>query len=191
GLHTQQIFWAALAVARNLGLSTPEIFAGAKQYQPLFGRGERLERELKQGGKITLLQDCYNASPESLYALLKMLHSWGERGLLPPCVLVLGDMLELGSESLALHEKVAELIAGYWGKRIPQSLCVLLYGPMMRQAWLRLAAAVPFCRHLENAEELEQAMVSALRACTQEPPLLVLKGARSMYLEKIAANILL
>ena len=66
GLHTQKVFWAAASVAQILGLSVAEIFSGAQNYQPLFGRGELLQMKLKQegyGGTVGVLQDCYNASP--------------------------------------------------------------------------------------------------------------------------------
>ena len=194
GRHTQQVFWAAAAVAQNLGLSVAEIFAGARHYQPLFGRGELLQTELRQGGSVTLLQDCYNASPESLYALIEMLHSWEEQGLLPPCVLVLADMLELGLASTECHRKVAELLCRFWGvpRTIEERHFVLLYGTEMKEAWSRLCTLPISCSYLNNEAELQQAMVEALsRAARVARPLLVLKGSRGMHLEKIAQKILL
>ncbi len=241
GLHSQQIFWAAAAAAERLGLGPAEIFAGASGYRPLFGRGELLRRNLirdpEQSSAVTppdtellLLQDCYNASPESVYALIEMLGAWRYRGLLPPCVLLLADMLELGAASTQFHRRVAELLLQNFSPAVAGSppLSVLLYGCEMRHAWQRLQAQLqaeeplrpgrrlgPDCRVslfvpggsgrpespgcLEHEAELGAHIAAQLNrfsatvcggAERSKLPLLVLKGARAMHLEKIAQKIL-
>ncbi|WGK68742.1 Mur ligase family protein [Candidatus Haliotispira prima] len=260
GLHTRQMFWAAATVAENLGLSVPEIFAGARDYRPLFGRGELLLRHLPEAQAeageprpVRLLQDCYNASPESLYALIQMLQAWRQNGLAPPCVLVLADMLELGTFSAECHRKVAELLQTLFCAPLKQEqkqqeehgqvspIFVFLYGKEMDSAWhqlqqLQKREAAPSssgageidpgetdqssrglheigsreqcagtgCAYVTDEAELARAVERQLRqvACVAQKgagrdkgplsvPLLVLKGARAMYLEKIAQKILL
>ena len=221
GLHAQQVFWAAAAAAQLLGLSPAEIFAGAHLYKPLSGRGELQSCHFRSSlgtRAVTLLQDCYNASPESLYALIEMLQTWRRQDILPPCVLVLGDMRELGSASREYHRRVAELLQGFamaGGKRretpnAPQALAIILYGSEMSHAWQALqevwgnsSRSLPFrCRYVSSNSELEaeaalaQVMTEELECLpAQSPtgmlPLLALKGARAMHLEKIVQKILL
>jgi UDP-N-acetylmuramoyl-tripeptide--D-alanyl-D-alanine ligase len=68
-------------------------------------RGERVELAIG----ATVINDCYNASPLSMRAALDELASHEPAGRR---VAVLGDMLELGSESEALHREVGEIAAG-------------------------------------------------------------------------------
>ncbi|MCY0886385.1 MAG: UDP-N-acetylmuramoyl-tripeptide--D-alanyl-D-alanine ligase [Firmicutes bacterium] len=86
----------AAAAARVLGLGWPEVVQGLEAVEP--GRA-RLRRQTV--GRLTVLEDVYNASPASMEAALKVLEAAGGRR-----VAVLGDMLELGSLEEAGHRTV-------------------------------------------------------------------------------------
>jgi UDP-N-acetylmuramoyl-tripeptide--D-alanyl-D-alanine ligase len=88
---------AAITVARDLGLGGDAIRAGLEKVRPLFGRSETLT------GSITVIQDCYNASPDTMSAALNFFQGLVSSG---KKVLVLGDMLELGDESALEHKKI-------------------------------------------------------------------------------------
>ena len=213
GLHSQQIFWAAAAVAQELGLETKQIFSSAQQYRPLFGRGELLRRYFQnpQTGQlfsVPLLQDCYNAAPESLYALLATLANWQKQGLLPFCILVLGDMRELGSESVPLHRRALDLLENLLSTKSNkvssggENVVALLYGPDFHRAYREHTEKLPAekreiwqkrCILPQNEDELWRAVAARLQnyVLATDPPLLVLKGARAMRLEKIAEKLLL
>ena len=66
-------------------------------------RGERLERD-----GITILNDCYNANPEAVRAMLDVLGATPARRRLA----VLGEMLELGPWAEPLHREVGNYVAG-------------------------------------------------------------------------------
>ena len=89
----------AVAVAERLGLSREEIIRGVASYQPA---GSRM-RLLRSAGGHTILDDCYNANPQSMEAALRILA--GERNTMA----ILGDMGELGELSLQAHRQVGQL----------------------------------------------------------------------------------
>ncbi len=99
--HFCENFTGAASVARLLGLSWQEIIAGAKLLKSFGLRFERIERE-----GIVFINDCYNASPESMEVALVNLPrpSFGGK-----TIAVLGEMTGLGSYSEGEHRKVAEL----------------------------------------------------------------------------------
>ncbi len=109
GMHNVYNALAASAVGFTCGLSLDKIAGGIE----LFGKGEgstlrqKIER-LPSG--ITLIDDTYNAGPESMKASLSVLTGLSaDKG--GRYVAVLGDMLELGSLSEAAHYGVGEFAA--------------------------------------------------------------------------------
>jgi len=93
----------ALAVVQLLGVDARQAAQRLAMVKPLPMRGE-----LRQLGDLTLLVDCYNANPASFRAALDSLSALaaGRRR-----AVLAGTMLELGEQSLALHERVARWIA--------------------------------------------------------------------------------
>ena len=61
-------------------------------------------------GDITVIEDCYNASPESMRAAIEVLVSKAQKDGVNPCAL-LGDMLELGESSRLLHDQLGQYAA--------------------------------------------------------------------------------
>jgi UDP-N-acetylmuramoyl-tripeptide--D-alanyl-D-alanine ligase len=93
----------AWAVARELGLDAGAAANALERFELPGGRGE-----LVQHGRLTLLNDAYNANPESFRAAIALAQSLrtGRR-----LVFVAGTMRELGAESAALHRSVAQDLA--------------------------------------------------------------------------------
>ena len=116
GLHMAHNATAALAVALALGVDVVEAAEAMTAYEPV---GMRLAIESLPRG-ITAFNDAYNANPTSMEASLRMFASLPGRK-----VVVLGDMLELGSEESAHHDAIAELAVRLRMNR------VLLVGPRM------------------------------------------------------------
>ncbi len=93
----------AVAVAERLGLSHEEIVRGVGDFQGVSGR----MRVVKLPGGRVVLDDCYNANPQSVSAGLEVLaKSDGERKLA-----VLGDMGELGELTEQAHYNIGALTA--------------------------------------------------------------------------------
>lgn len=89
----------AAAVGRALGLTDSEIARGLLRYAPVGGRACVLDT-----GYIRLIDDCYNANPNSMAAAVRSL-----AGLEGRRVAILGDMLELGRDTNDLHREIGVL----------------------------------------------------------------------------------
>jgi UDP-N-acetylmuramoyl-tripeptide--D-alanyl-D-alanine ligase len=99
GEHNVANALAAAAAALVLSVSLEKIAAGLNSFQPVPGRMNL--SPLPCGG--LLLNDSYNANPLSVSAALEVLRTTKGQGRR---VAVLGDMLELGSDSVSLHEEI-------------------------------------------------------------------------------------
>ncbi len=121
-----------------------------------------------------IIDDAYNANPGSCRAALTTLADMriphGARR-----IAVLGDMLELGPFSEKEHEKLAD-VAQQNGVD-----ALFLYGDLSRATARRAAALGLSARHFENQDEL----VAELRTLAAPNDLILIKGSRSMHMERI------
>ena len=102
GVHMIYSVSMAVAIAERLGLTKEEIIRGVAAYQPT---GERMRVEHLMGGRI-LLNDSYNANPQSMGAALRILSS-------TDCIkriAMLGDMKELGPATEPGHAAMGKLV---------------------------------------------------------------------------------
>ena len=164
GRHNARNLLLALAVARELGVLLADL--AQLQVEVPGGRNRRLER-----GGLTLLDETYNASPEAVLAALDLLAAQSGRRFA-----VLGTMLELGEQSVALHRRVAERAASLG----LDGLVVVSQGA---EAEAMAAAAAPLSR-LAVVAQPEQA-VEPLAAWLQRGDVLLLKASRGVALERL------
>jgi len=109
--HLCEDFIAAASVARILGLSWEEIISGAHHLKTVDKRFEKIERN-----GFVIINDCYNASPESMEAALSNLPSPSFGG---KTIAVFGEMVDLGAYSEQKHRDVAHFAS----KKIDHFLC--------------------------------------------------------------------
>jgi UDP-N-acetylmuramoyl-tripeptide--D-alanyl-D-alanine ligase len=103
GQHNVYNAMAAFAVGRTAGLSDDEIRRGLMNYRP-----SGMRQKIYDNNDYTIIEDCYNASPESMKASLSVLAELGKERR---TVAVLGEMRELGSTSDELHKSVGRYAA--------------------------------------------------------------------------------
>lgn len=104
GRHTVYDALAAYAAATRLGLDAARAAAALADYRTTGMRQNIVE---KQG--VTIIEDCYNASPDSMKAALSVLHDLPVQGRR---IALLGDMLELGDATETGHRQTGEWAAG-------------------------------------------------------------------------------
>ena len=102
GEQSAKNYLAAVSVALNLGLTKEQIKMGTKKINIADGR-----LNVKQRNIFLLIDDTYNASPDSTYAAIELvaLIKTYERK-----VLILGDMFELGKDKIKLHRSLSSII---------------------------------------------------------------------------------
>ena len=100
GKHNVYASLFAIAVAVGMSLDEDVILRGLKNFKPV-----GMRQNIYGLGGITVIEDCYNASPESMRAALGVLGTLGKlkSGRM---VALLGDMYELGEHSDRFHESV-------------------------------------------------------------------------------------
>jgi len=107
GAHQVANAEAVLAICESLNLDTKKVVTGLNAARPL--SKWRMERSHTLGGAL-LLNDCYNANPESMAAALVTVAEIG-RERAGRAVAILGEMRELGESSRSAHESIGRLVA--------------------------------------------------------------------------------
>lgn len=103
GRHNVVNALAATACALAAGVSLETIAAGLTKFEPVKGRSKASEVVLADGHPVTLVDDTYNANPDSVRAAIDVLAA-----LPGPRLLVLGDMGEVGDHAFEFHTEVGD-----------------------------------------------------------------------------------
>ena len=105
GKHNVYNSLFAYTVGVKLGMTDDQIRRGLSSFCAVDKR-----QNIYELGDITVIDDCYNASPESMRASLDVLISVSKNKGGTPCAL-LGDMLELGEYSRLMHDQLGQYAA--------------------------------------------------------------------------------
>lgn len=175
GTHIVYGALAAAAVGRTLGISPESILRGLADYRPVGGRAN-----VRDTGVITVIDDCYNANPNSMAAAIRSLSSiralsnkMGKR------IAILGDMLELGVDSPELHRKMGELAAE---KGIDMLIAI---GADARYIYEGYAASKRGGRYYRTREELFPELESLINA----GDVVLVKASHSMGFDEIVKRL--
>jgi len=168
GQHNVRNALAATAAALGAGVPLTLIAQGLEAFEPVKGRSQLRSLSL-HGRAITLVDDSYNANPDSVRAAIDML-----AGLPGPHWLVLGDMGEVGSQGPAFHAEVGQ----YARERGIEH--VWTAGELCAHA---AQACGPSARHFRSAADI----VAALPTPDPAPMVgsVLVKGSRFMKMEQV------
>jgi UDP-N-acetylmuramoyl-tripeptide--D-alanyl-D-alanine ligase len=161
GLHNVRNALAAAACAHAAGVPPAAIGRGLEAFRPYTGR---LQLKRTRAG-ATLIDDSYNANPDSVRAAIDVLAACPA-----PTVLALGDMGEVGEQGPAFHREVG----AYAKSRGIGALYAL--GEASRESAQAFGAGA---RHFESPE--------ALAAALPGEATVLVKGSRFMKMERVVA----
>ena len=172
GKHMVSNALAAITVGSLFNLTPAQIARGIASCRFTGGR-----LQIRSAGKVTIIDDSYNANPASMKASLQVLQKLGGS----KTVAVLGDMLELGPVAGQAHRELGSFIA----RLKPAYLITVgeLAGQIAAIARQKGVKAVA-CR------DHEQALQAILDLSLPEGWYILVKGSRGMKMEKVVSSLL-
>lgn len=170
GRHNVRNALAATACALAAGVALDVIVHGLSIFEPVGGRSRALALNLPEG-VVTLVDDTYNANPDSVVAAIHVLAE-----LPAPKLLVLGDMGEVGEQGLAFHLEVLRLALA------SDIAAVHVAGDWMQQAVQVLGAeGAQGIRHWSDVDALAEFVGESIASQRS----VLVKGSRFMRMERV------
>ena len=158
---------SAINTGLKLGMNINEIQQGLKKYAPIEKRWEATN-----AGGYEVINDSYNANPESMRAFVDTVFE-----LYKNYVLILGDMGELGDDEIKYHKELGEYINNH--KQLEPRATIITIGNLSKN----ISNAIKNCKsiHFETIEEA----VNYIKSNITQDKKLFLKASRSMKFENI------
>ena len=153
GRHNVANALAAYCAATRLGCDPHGVIKGLSNFEQT---GRRQKVVHSKG--ITVIEDCYNANPDSMKAALAMFKEF-------PCkrrFALLGDMLELGELSREAHEELGRLAAE------SDLYCLVTYGENAKRTAVVAAAKGVKTLHADSYREAADALLDRIRAIEKQ-----------------------
>ena len=168
--------WAAAfaaAVGQLSGLTEGQVRAGLAAYRPA-----AMRQDIRKIGGVTLMVDCYNAAPESMKAALSALSliAGSHRR-----IAVLGDMKELGENTVALHRSVGQFAAE---SGIDLLITVGELGAEIATGAVE-AGMNPDAVRITGGKDTYEATADYLKSILRQGDHVLFKASRSMALETV------
>lgn len=164
-------FTCAYAIASELGVSDTRILKSVKKIKAFTKR-----LEIKNKKSITLINDTYNANPDSMKSSLNILSNIESR---EKRIAVLGDMFELGKQSKAKHLELASFIKN---TEVDE---VYTIGTIMKFLDNKLKGSAKTHQHFTSREALKD----FLKSVELKNSVILVKGSRGMKMEEFVTVI--
>ena len=175
GRHNVYNALSAYAVGSLLGMTDDQIRRGLLTFV-----GAEMRQRIYDIGGITLIDDCYNASPESMRAALDVLVSIAARNNQRPMAL-LGDMLELGDYSRLMHDQLGQYAAQ---TKVSKLFCYGMMSDVVAEAAIKKgirAENVFVCLDTRDP----QTMADMILGVAREGDVLLVKASRAIHAERV------
>jgi UDP-N-acetylmuramoyl-tripeptide--D-alanyl-D-alanine ligase len=179
GSHFALAAVASLAVATECGIALDDACAALSVAR---GAARRMAVVEVPALQLTVLDDCYNANPASMLQALKtatQVRAPGERLLL-----VLGDMLELGTLSQVRHQEIGQAVAAL----TPRPDMVVTVGEDAKLIAAEVEKTAVPVRWFADAEQAATCVQEAMEQF-DGPQLLLVKGSRGIRLEEVTRRV--
>lgn len=166
GRHNVMNALAAAACAHAAGVSLAAIAQGLSGFEPVTGRSRALAVQIK-GQSVTVVDDTYNANPDSVAAAIAVLAE-----LPAPQLLVLGDMGEVGNNGPQFHAEAGALA---------QQAGISHFFALGDQSASAATAFGSGAQHFDSMAALQQAVCAVLPKVGS----VLVKGSRFMKMEQV------
>ncbi len=164
GIHNVYNALAAIAVGVLTGMDLESIAKGLSHMEKA-----PMRQNIRREKGMTLIEDCYNASPTSMKASIEVLKGKSGRK-----IAVLGDMLELGDRSEEYHRQVGEYLEG---------ISVLIAYGNFAGAYVEGAASAGVMQRIP-CKTPEEAAVN-LKLVARKDDVVLFKASRGMHAEQV------
>ncbi|AIS52711.1 UDP-N-acetylmuramoyl-tripeptide--D-alanyl-D-alanine ligase MurF [Thermoanaerobacter kivui] len=173
GMHNVYNSLAAICVGLEFGVSVEDMADALREFKP-----EKMRLNIIDGGKIKIIDDAYNANPDSMKAALTVLRDLDSKRK----VAVLGDMLELGEYSKEAHKDIGKFVlecgidvlvtSGNFAKYIAEEAKICGMN----------SSNIFICKNNEEANKVLDSII-------KEGDLILVKGSRGMKMEQIVHHL--
>ena len=166
GEHNVQNACLVIETALSIGMTPQDIANGLKNFKPIDKRWE-----IQNLANFQIINDCYNANPDSVKAAVKtFLNIYSGKK-----VLILGDMGELGNDSIKYHVEIGEFLNNY------DFDCLLTFGELSKNINPKKFNVV----HFDDKKNIAKYLLDNFNENTN----VLLKASRSMKFEEIIEEI--
>jgi len=175
GKHNINNALAAISVAKELRIKDEDIITGLEN---LSLSGMRMQ-QLKSKGGYLIINDAWNASPNSVQAAIDTFH---ELSGYNKKILILGDMLELGDKEINYHKEIGRLI-------VTLDIDFLFtYGELAK--YISLEAQKGIGRSRVKAFGDKKSLIEKAKEILKTNDVVLVKGSRGMALEEVVNELL-
>ncbi len=177
GAHNVCNAVAALAIGEQFGIKAAEAAEALAKYRPFTMRGERIDRH-----GYHIIDDTYNASPDSINSNIDALFDYGEAG---NKIAVIGDVLELGERMEKEHRGIGDFILAEAAKGKKLSYVVTVgegAAYIAEQVEAHSDIPVHACADTKEAAEF-------VKLLAQPGDWILVKGSRGMHMDEVVKGL--
>lgn len=175
GRHNVYNSLVAFAIGHEFGIGDSDIKKGLSSFV-----NTGMRQKIYSEGSITIIEDCYNASPESMRAALDVLAGYVAKNGGTP-VALLGDMLELGEDTYLMHEQIGQYVGSIGVKKL---FCYGKAARIIAESAIRngiRAENIYVCADTDNPHAMAEMMNGAL----EDGDVILVKASRGIKAEKV------
>lgn len=171
GVHNIYNSLFAIFLGRFYGLSHREIQSGLSGFKP-----SQMRMDIFENNKIKVINDSYNANPDSMRAALEVLKNSGSENRR---VAILGDMLELGKWTESAHFDIGKILGEL---KIDALITIGEYGKFYLEGARENGLPAKNGKTFKSNKEANMYLDSFLR----DGDIILVKGSRGLKMEEIA-----
>lgn len=179
GIYNYQNALAVIACAREIGIPADKIKAGLEKFAAVSGRME-VSKKIVNGKEVTIINDSYNANPDSMKKSIELCSELKDAG---QKIFVLGDMKELGQESVKAHQNVGKLLSSL------DLSYIFLIGPEMENAFTSYNGEAILEWNKEKDNQVYSEISKKIKSIVHDNDVILFKASNSMNLKEIIENI--